>query len=104
MNINYESLALLGKFGGAMLGLLLIVWVIAILTPKAAKLIDKISGRPPKERPERQAEPVPLSPPTSDNVSSEHTEPPQGGSEKTIDSENYKVYSFFEDRPKNDEK
>lgn len=96
MNINYESLALFGKFGGAMLGLLLIVWVIAILTPKAAKLIDKISGK--------QAEPAPLSLPTPDNVSSEHTEPPQGGSEKTINSENYKVYSFFEDRPKNDGK
>lgn len=113
MNINYESLALFAKFGGAMLGLLLVVWIIALLTPKAAKLIDRLSGKPPKERPERvqdnikpekyevqQAEPVPLSPPMSDNGSSEHTEPPQGGSEKTIDPKNYKVYSIFEDRPK----
>lgn len=94
--IDYESLALFGKFGGAMLGLLLLVWLIAVLTPKAAKLIDRLSGK--------QAEPAPLSPPTSDNGSPEHTKPPQGGSEKTINSENYKVYSFFEDRPKNDEK
>lgn len=104
MNINYESLALFAKFGGAMLGLLLIVWIIALLTPKAAKLIDKLGGKIPPEGGEKnikpeQAEPAPLSPPTSDNGSSEHTEPPQGGSEKIIDPKNYKVYSFFEDRP-----
>lgn len=71
--INYEALALFGKFGGAMLGLLLLVWLIAILTPKAAKLIDKISGRPPKERPERV--------------------------EDNIKPEEYEVHSFFEDVP-----
>lgn len=69
--INYESLALFAKFGGAMLGLLLIVWLIALLTPKAAKLIDKIAGKP---RPER----------VEDNI---------------VNEENYKVYSIFEDRP-----
>lgn len=71
--INYEALALFGKFGGAMLGLLLLVWLIAILTPKAAKFIDKISGRPPKERPERV--------------------------EDNIKPENYEVHSFFENVP-----
>ena len=77
MNIDYESLALFGKFGGAMLGLLLIVWIIALLTPKAAKLVDKISGK--KGIPER----------VQDNKISENE---------------YKVYSVFEDRPKeNDE-
>lgn len=70
MNINYESLALLGKFGGAMLGLLLIVWVIAVLTPKAAKLIDRLMGKP---RPER----------VQDNIKPEE----------------YEVHSFFEDVP-----
>lgn len=69
--INYESLALFGKFGGAMLGLLLIVWLIAILTPKAAKLIDKLGGKIP----------------------------PEGGCEKTIKPEEYEVHSFFEDVP-----
>lgn len=110
MNINYESLALFGKFGGAMLGLLLVVWIIALLTPKAAKLIDRLGGKnppmggekniKPEEYEVQQAEPAPLSPPMSDNGSSEHTEPPQGGSEKIIDPKNYKVYSIFEDRPK----
>lgn len=70
MNINYESLALFGKFGGAMLGLLLAVWIIALLTPKAAKLIDKLSGKP---RPERVQE--------------------------NIKPEEYEVHSFFEDVP-----
>lgn len=71
--INYEALALFGKFGGAMLGLLLLVWLIAILTPKAAALIDRLSGKPPKERPER----------VQDNIKPEE----------------YEVHSFFEDVP-----
>lgn len=99
--INYESLVLFGKFGGAMLGLLLLVWLIALLTPKAAALIDRLAGKP---RPERQAEPAPLSPPSSDVNDTKHTEPPQGGSEKNINSESYKVYSIFEDRPTDDKK
>ena len=72
MNIDYDSLALFGKFGGAMLGLLLLVWVIALLTPKAAAVIDRLAGKKPS--PERVQD--------------------------SIDSENdYKVYSVFEDRP-----
>ncbi|MCM1022829.1 MAG: hypothetical protein NC395_02075 [Prevotella sp.] len=101
--VNYQSLALFGKLGGGMLGLLLIVWVIAVLTPKAAKLIDRLAGKPQKPpadpSPERQAEPAPVSPPISDGDKPEHTEPPQGGSEKIINSENYEVHSFFEDVP-----
>lgn len=68
--INYESLILFGKFGGAMLGLLLLVWLIALLTPKAAALIDKLAGKP---RPER----------VQDNIKTEE----------------YEVHSFFEDVP-----
>ena len=72
MSVNYESLALFGKFGGGMLGLLLLVWIIAVLTPKAAALIDRLAGKKPS--PERVQD--------------------------SIDSENdYKVYSIFEDRP-----
>lgn len=70
MNINYESLAMFGKFGGVMLSLLLLVWLIAILTPKAAKLIDRLRGKP---RPER----------VQDNIKPEE----------------YEVHSFFEDVP-----
>ena len=72
MEIDYESFVLFGKLGGGMLGLLLLVWVIAVLTPKAAALIDRIAGKKPS--PERVQD--------------------------SIDSENdYKVYSIFEDRP-----
>lgn len=72
MSVNYESLALFGKFGGGMLGLLLLVWLIAVITPKAAALLDKIAGKKPS--PER----------VQDNITSEN---------------DYKVYSIFEDRP-----
>ena len=68
--IDYESLTLFGKFGGAMLGLLMLVWLIAVLTPKAAKLIDRFAGKP---RPER----------VQDNIKPEE----------------YEVHSFFEDVP-----
>ncbi len=107
--IDYESLALFGKFGGAMLGLLLLVWLIAILTPKAAALIDKLSGKPrparvqdnikPEEYEVQQAEPAPLSPPPSGDGTPNNIKPPQGGGENVVTPENYKVYSFFEDRP-----
>lgn len=76
MNINYDSLALFAKFGGAMLGLLLIVWIIALLTPKAAKLVERISGK--KGIPERVQD--------------------------SEDPEKYKVYSVFEDRPEKNSK
>ena len=69
MTIEIETLL---KFGGAMLGLLLLVWLIALLTPKAAGLIDRINRRKPS--PER----------VQDNITSENE---------------YKVYSIFEDRP-----
>ena len=69
--INYESLAIYTKFGGAMLGILLLVWVIAILTPKLAKVIDKLMGKPADPSPERVQE---------------------------VNEDNYKVYSLFEDR------
>ncbi|MBP1560155.1 MAG: hypothetical protein J6C96_02795 [Oscillospiraceae bacterium] len=75
--VNSGLLPLLLKFGGGMLGLLLIVWLIALLTPKAAKLIDRIAGKnkPDDPSPER----------VGDNFASEN---------------DYKVYSVFEDRPK----
>ena len=71
--INYESLAIYTKFGGAMLGLLMLVWVIALITPKLAKVIDKLMGKPADPSPERVQE--------------------------EINEDNYKVYSVFEDRP-----
>ena len=70
--INYESLEIYGKFGAAMLGLLMLVWVIALITPKLAKIIDKLMGKPADPSPERVQE---------------------------VNEDNYKVYSLFEDRP-----
>ncbi len=72
-NIDYESLALYGKFGILMLGLLLLIWVIALITPKLAGVIDKIMGKPADPSPERV--------------------------EGKITAENYEVHSFFEDVP-----
>lgn len=73
LKINYESLAIYGKFGAAMLGILMLVWVIALITPKLAKVIDKLMGKPADPSPERVQE--------------------------EINEDNYKVYSLFEDRP-----
>ena len=70
--INYESLAIYAKFGGAMLGILMLVWVIALITPKLAKIIDKLMGKPADPSSERVQE---------------------------VNEDNYKVYSLFEDRP-----
>lgn len=46
--VNTSSLVLMTKFALIMLGLLLLVFVIAVLTPKLAKLIDKITGKEDK--------------------------------------------------------
>ena len=46
--VNMTSLELMTKFALIMVGLLLAVFVIAVLTPKLAKLIDKIAGKEEK--------------------------------------------------------
>ena len=48
--VNMTSLKLMTKFAVIMVGLLLLVFVIAVLTPKLAKLIDKIAGKEEKPR------------------------------------------------------
>ncbi len=42
MNVNYESLFMMLKFAGAMLGILLVVFILALLTPVLAKKVDKL--------------------------------------------------------------
>lgn len=49
MNINFDTLWMMLKFAGLMLGLLMLVFVIAAVTPKLAKLIDKYR-KPSPER------------------------------------------------------
>lgn len=46
--VNTDALKLMTKFALIMLGLLLLVFVIAVLTPKLAKLVDKIAGKEDK--------------------------------------------------------
>ncbi len=41
MEINYESLELMTKYGLAMLGILFIIFLIAVATPHLAKLFKK---------------------------------------------------------------
>ena len=48
--VNMTSLKLMTKFALIMVGLLLLVFIIAVLTPKLAKLIDKIAGKEEKPR------------------------------------------------------
>ena len=43
--VNMTSLELMIKFALIMVGLLLLVFIIAVLTPKLAKLVDKIAGK-----------------------------------------------------------
>ncbi len=45
LEINYESLSLMLKFAFAMIGLLLLIWLLAVITPKLAKVIDRMFGR-----------------------------------------------------------
>lgn len=46
--VNTDALKLMIKFALIMLGFLLLVFVIAVLTPKLAKLVDKIAGKEDK--------------------------------------------------------
>jgi hypothetical protein len=55
LNLNRDTLFLMLKFGGGMLLILLLVWGIAVITPKLAKIIDRIFGLKPKE--EQQVNP-----------------------------------------------
>lgn len=46
--VNTDALKLMTKFALIMVGLLLLIFVIAVLTPKLAKLVDKIAGKEDK--------------------------------------------------------
>ncbi len=83
MKVNHETLAIFVKFAGISMGLLMLVWLLALLTPKLAAIVDRIAGKKPDDAPS-----------------------PERVEEK-ITVENYEVHSFFEDIPifpKKDEK
>lgn len=46
MNINYDTLKLMGKFALFMIGILLMVYLVALITPWLAKKIDAKRGNP----------------------------------------------------------
>lgn len=54
MNINTESLGILLKYAGLALLILLAVFVIAVITPKLSKIVEKFL--PQKPNPERVGE------------------------------------------------
>lgn len=45
MSFNPETFNIMIKLAFGMIGILLLIWVMAVLTPKAAKLVDKIFGK-----------------------------------------------------------
>ena len=46
MNINYDTLKIMGKFALYMVGILLLVYFVAAMTPWLAKKIDSKGNRP----------------------------------------------------------
>lgn len=42
---NWDTVSLMTKFCFAMVGILLLIFVLAVLTPKAAKIVDKLLGK-----------------------------------------------------------
>lgn len=45
MSFNKETFDLMVTFGLAMIGVLLLIWLLAVATPKMAKLADRLLGR-----------------------------------------------------------
>lgn len=45
MSFNPETFNIMIKLAFGMIGILLLIWLMAVLTPKAAKLVDKILGK-----------------------------------------------------------
>ena len=45
MSFNKETFDLMVTFGAAMIGVLLFIWLLAVATPYAAKLVDRLLGR-----------------------------------------------------------
>ena len=85
--MNSESMALTLKFGGTMLGLLLLICLITVATPHIAKLVDKYLG---KIKIDRGASSIP----NPERVDSE-------GNTDKVASE-YKVYDIYDGTPSED--
>ena len=85
MSFNKETFELMTAFGGAMLGLLLVIWLLAFATPHMAKFVDKLLGRK-EEKSGKGDAPIP-----------ERVEGELNGS--TQAEREYKVYDIYEGTP-----
>lgn len=56
MNVNMESVMMMLKFAGGMLAILGIVYALACVTPRLAKIVDKMRKKKP-EAPEEESFP-----------------------------------------------
>ncbi len=83
MSFNRETFELMIKFAGAMLGLLMLVFVLAVVTPKLAKVVDRLLGRIDIDN---------GNPPSPERVEGENE-----GS--TAAEKEYKVYDIYEGNP-----
>lgn len=93
LSFNEDTFWLMLKFAGAMIGILLLIWLIALATPKMAKLVDKLLG---KANIDQGARSVPSPERVEDN---DNGEKPQ----------EYRVYDIYdgtppEDTPENNDK
>lgn len=88
MSFNGETFALMIKFAGAMVGVLLLIWLIAVGTPYVARFIDKHFG---KINIDQGASSVP---------DPARVEGENGGSAETGE---YKVYDIYEGTPSENE-
>ena len=92
MSFNKDTFDLMLKLALAMIGILLIIWLLAVATPKLAKLVDKLLGR---AKIDQGASSVPSPERVRDNNASEGE---------------YRVYDIYEGAPpdentqKNDDK
>ena len=84
MSFNKDTFDLMLKLALAMIGILLIIWLLAVATPKLAKLVDKLLGR---VKIDQGASSVPSPERVRDNNASEVE---------------YKVYDIYEGIPSNE--
>lgn len=86
LSFNQDTFSLMLRFAGAMLGILLLIWLIALGTPKMAKLVDKLLG---KLHIDQGADRVP----SPERV---------GDSDNGVKPQEYKVYDIYEGTPPDD--
>ncbi len=88
MSFNSETFSLMLKFGGAMIGLLLLVWLVAVGTPYAAKFIDKTLGKAKIDQGDKAV-------PDPERVQDDENKNDDAPSE-------YRVYDIYEGTPSDD--